>query len=121
MIINQDEQGKIDNSWIRKTCVNCDGNGCEKCDDSGTILVLPSKSKISKLSPTQEKVMNELRNAVSQKTMEEYPDDYHLWWETYVVYNSNEININANTATLKSLEKKGLIKIISIGGFWAIE
>jgi len=59
-----------------------------------------------KLSLTQEKVMTELRNAPLQRTKEEFPDDYHLWWETYVVHNSDEINIKENTATLKALEKK---------------
>lgn len=69
-----------------------------------------------KLSPTQEKVMLQLRNAQPQKTIEEYPDDYTLWWETYLIHNSNEISINGNTATLKALERKRLIEIVSLGG-----
>ena len=116
--MTQEDQNKLDNSWIRKICTNCDGNGCELCDDSGTILVLPSKPKTSiKLSTNQEKVMIELRNAPFQRTQEEFPDDYHLWWETYIVYGSEEINIKENTATLKALEKKGLIKIIITRGW----
>jgi hypothetical protein len=71
---------------------------------------------VIKLSPAQEKVMNQLRNAEQEKIIEEYPENYSLWWETYLVSNSDEISINGNTATLKSLEKKGLIKIISLGG-----
>jgi hypothetical protein len=72
-----------------------------------------------KLTLVQEKVMEKLKNAPLQRTKEEFPNDYDPWIKTYLVPDSDMINIHGHTAILKALEKKGLIEIIVLGGRWS--
>ena len=45
-------------------------------------------------------------------------DGSHQWCDTHKICNTDQINGNWNTNTLKALERKGCITIIKCGDWW---
>ena len=64
------------------------------------------------LSPAQQKIYNDVINAPMY-------DPSHQWCDIFrLPYDTDCVNGNWNTNTLKAMERKGIIIIVKLGDWW---